>query len=107
MTASRRASLLVVFAHPDDEIFHGGMLMHLSQRGVRVTLVCATNGEAGKTHPSIGAVDDIGELRIEELTGVLQQARHRRRRCSSAFTIPRVVSASGTTTLARWRTWTC
>ena len=41
--------------------------MHLSQRGVRVTLVCATNGEAGKTHPSIGAVDDIGELRIEEL----------------------------------------
>ena len=67
MTASRRASLLVVFAHPDDEIFHGGMLMHLSQHGVRVTLVCATNGEAGKTHPSVGAVDDLGALRIEEL----------------------------------------
>jgi LmbE family N-acetylglucosaminyl deacetylase len=28
MTSSRRASLLVVLAHPDDELFHGGMLMH-------------------------------------------------------------------------------
>jgi N-acetyl-1-D-myo-inositol-2-amino-2-deoxy-alpha-D-glucopyranoside deacetylase len=56
-----------VLAHPDDEIFHGGMLMHLGQQGVRVTLVCATNGEAGKTHPSVGAVDDLGALRVEEL----------------------------------------
>ena len=67
MTSSRRASLLVVLAHPDDEIFHGGILMHLSQQGVRVTLVCATNGEAGKPHPSVGAVDDLGALRTEEL----------------------------------------
>jgi N-acetyl-1-D-myo-inositol-2-amino-2-deoxy-alpha-D-glucopyranoside deacetylase len=67
MTSSRRASLLVVLAHPDDEIFHGGMLMHLSQQGVRVTLVCATNGEAGKPHPSVGAVDDLGALRTDEL----------------------------------------
>src|SRR5262245_47179580 len=67
MTSSRRASLLVVVAHPDDELFHGGMLMHLSQQGVRITLVCATNGEAGKPHPSVGAVDDLGALRTEEL----------------------------------------
>ena len=67
MTSSRRASLLVVLAHPDDELFHAGMLMHLNQRGVRVTLVCATNGEAGKPHPSVGAVDDLGALRVEEL----------------------------------------
>jgi N-acetyl-1-D-myo-inositol-2-amino-2-deoxy-alpha-D-glucopyranoside deacetylase len=67
MTSSRRASLLVVFAHPDDEVFHAGMLMHLGQRGVRVTLACATNGEAGKPHPSVGAVDDLGALRVEEL----------------------------------------
>jgi N-acetyl-1-D-myo-inositol-2-amino-2-deoxy-alpha-D-glucopyranoside deacetylase len=67
MTSSRRASLLVVLAHPDDEIFHGGILMHLSQQGVRVTLVCATNGEAGEPHPSVGAVDDLGALRTEEL----------------------------------------
>jgi LmbE family N-acetylglucosaminyl deacetylase len=54
-------------AHPDDEIFHGGVLAHLSERGVRVTLVCATDGEAGKPHPSVGPVGDLGALRVEEL----------------------------------------
>src|SRR5262245_64371212 len=63
----RRASLLVVFAHPDDEILHGGMLAHLADRGARVTLVCATNGEADKPHPSVGPVDDLGALRVKEL----------------------------------------
>jgi N-acetyl-1-D-myo-inositol-2-amino-2-deoxy-alpha-D-glucopyranoside deacetylase len=67
MTHTRRASLLVVLAHPDDEIFHGGVLAHLSDRGARVTLVCATDGEAGKPHPSVGPVDDLGALRVEEL----------------------------------------
>ena len=67
MTRIRRASLLVVLAHPDDEIFHGGALAHLSERGVRVTLACATDGEAGKPHPSIGPIDDLGALRVEEL----------------------------------------
>ena len=67
MTSSRRPSLLVVLAHPDDEVFHGGMLTHLSEQGVRVTLACATNGEAGKPHPSVGSVGDLGALRVEEL----------------------------------------
>jgi N-acetyl-1-D-myo-inositol-2-amino-2-deoxy-alpha-D-glucopyranoside deacetylase len=67
MSDTRPASLLVVLAHPDDEIFHGGVLAHLSERGVHVTLVCATDGEAGKPHPSVGPVDDLGALRVEEL----------------------------------------
>ena len=67
MTRTRRASLLIVLAHPDDEVFHGGVLAHLSERGVRVTLVCATDGDAGKVHPSVGPVSDVGALRIEEL----------------------------------------
>ena len=67
MDSMRRGSLLVVLAHPDDEVFHGGILAHLSERGVRVTLACATNGEAGKPHPSVGAVGDLGALRVEEL----------------------------------------
>lgn len=67
MSNTRAASLLVVLAHPDDEIFHGGVLAHLSERGVRVTLVCATDGEAGKPHPSVGPVEDLGALRVEEL----------------------------------------
>ena len=67
MAHIRPASLLVALAHPDDEIFHGGVLAHLSDRGARVTLVCATDGEAGKPHPSIGRVDDLGALRVDEL----------------------------------------
>jgi len=67
MGHKRRASLLVALAHPDDEIFHGGMLAHLAERGARVTLVCATDGEAGKPHPSVGPVDDLGALRVKEL----------------------------------------
>src|SRR2546428_13859696 len=62
MTQIRRPSLLIVLAHPD-EIFHGGVLAHLSERGVRVALACATDGEAGKPHPSVGQVDDLGALR--------------------------------------------
>jgi N-acetyl-1-D-myo-inositol-2-amino-2-deoxy-alpha-D-glucopyranoside deacetylase len=67
MPDTRPASLLVVLSHPDDEIFHGGVLAHLSERGVCVTLVCATDGEAGKPHPSVGPVEDLGALRVEEL----------------------------------------
>jgi LmbE family N-acetylglucosaminyl deacetylase len=67
MAHTRRASLLVALAHPDDEIFHGGVLAYLSDRGARVTLVCATDGEAGKPHPSVGPVDDLGAVRVEEL----------------------------------------
>ena len=67
MGHKRRASLLVAFAHPDDEIFHGGVLAHLAERGARVTLVCATDGEAGTPHPSVGPVDDLGVRRVEEL----------------------------------------
>jgi LmbE family N-acetylglucosaminyl deacetylase len=33
MNQIRPASLLIVLAHPDDEIFHGGVLAHLSERG--------------------------------------------------------------------------
>ena len=67
MTRNRRPSLLIVLAHPDDEIFYGGVLAHLSKRGVRVTLVCATDGEAGKPHPSVSPVEDLGALRVKEL----------------------------------------
>jgi N-acetyl-1-D-myo-inositol-2-amino-2-deoxy-alpha-D-glucopyranoside deacetylase len=64
---TRAASLLLVLAHPNDEIFVGGILSHLVDRGARVTLICATNGEAGKPHPSVGTVEDLGALRAEEL----------------------------------------
>jgi LmbE family N-acetylglucosaminyl deacetylase len=62
------ASVLAVYAHPDDELFHGGgLLTHLAERGVQVTLACATRGEAGKAHPSVGPIADLGAHRAEEL----------------------------------------
>ena len=61
-------SVLAVYAHPDDELFHGGgLLAHLATQGVRITLACATRGEAGKVHPSVGPYTDVGALRSEEL----------------------------------------
>ena len=63
-----RASVLAVYAHPDDELFHGGgMLAHLADQGARVTIACATRGEAGKAHPSVGRVADLGAHRAAEL----------------------------------------
>lgn len=64
---TRAPSLVIALAHPDDELFHSGVLADLSRRGVRVTLVCATNGDAGRPHPSVGPVADLGATRAEEL----------------------------------------
>lgn len=45
---THRPSLIAVLAHPDDELFHSGVVAHLSGRGVRMTIACATRGEAGR-----------------------------------------------------------
>lgn len=46
MTGLSGQSLLAVFAHPDDEsIACGGLLAMCADRGVRVTVLCATHGE--------------------------------------------------------------
>ncbi|PYE50419.1 PIG-L deacetylase family protein [Deinococcus yavapaiensis] len=62
-------SLLAVFAHPDDEALRcGGTLAHYAAQGARITLVCATRGEAGRvTDPSLGHVEDVAALREQEL----------------------------------------
>jgi LmbE family N-acetylglucosaminyl deacetylase len=69
--ASRSRRLLGVFAHPDDEIFCvGGTMAKCAARGVDVTLVSATRGEAGQirdaavaTRQTLGQVRE-GELRL-------------------------------------------
>jgi N-acetyl-1-D-myo-inositol-2-amino-2-deoxy-alpha-D-glucopyranoside deacetylase len=43
------------------------MLAHLAARGARATIACATRGEEGRPHPSVGTVADIGALREQEL----------------------------------------
>jgi LmbE family N-acetylglucosaminyl deacetylase len=64
--AGRR--LLAIFAHPDDEsLACGGLLARAAAEGARVSLVCATSGEAGEREP--GCQDDVplGVVRRREL----------------------------------------
>jgi N-acetyl-1-D-myo-inositol-2-amino-2-deoxy-alpha-D-glucopyranoside deacetylase len=68
MTVQPQATLLAVFAHPDDEAFGvGGTLTHYARKGVRVVLACATRGEAGKITVPGMTVDDLGQQREQEL----------------------------------------
>jgi N-acetylglucosamine malate deacetylase 2 len=63
-------TLLFSLAHPDDESFSGaGLACWCLARGVRVVLVCATRGEAGKAGDArvSGAPSDVGAAREQEL----------------------------------------
>lgn len=64
------ARLLAFHAHPDDEsISMGGTLAEYSERGVAVTVVTATRGEAGEIHnrPDADEIRDrLGEIRERE-----------------------------------------
>ena len=61
--------VLTILAHPDDESFGlAGTLATLTDRGVGVTLVCATRGEVGEILvEGIATTDNLGELREREL----------------------------------------
>ena len=62
-------SVLAAIAHPDDESFDcGGTLIMLVDRGARVTLVCATNGEGGDiSDPALATRETLAQVRREEL----------------------------------------
>lgn len=65
-----KASLMIVLAHPDDEVFSGGVVAHYANLGAQVTLVCATKGDAGKvTDPDLKVdnPDELAKLRKAEL----------------------------------------
>lgn len=67
--------LLVVFAHPDDETFSAaGVMAAAVERGVPVTVINATRGEAGES--SIAGLDDperLGVVRERELHEAMRQ----------------------------------
>jgi LmbE family N-acetylglucosaminyl deacetylase len=67
--ASGPPSLLVVVAHPDDETFGcGSVIAAAAARGARVTVVCATRGEAGEPSAHAGPIGaDLGTTREAEL----------------------------------------
>ncbi len=64
-----RRSLLLAFAHPDDETFlAGGTACKYAAQGVRVSLVTATRGEAGKVgEPPVCAPSELPAVREREL----------------------------------------
>jgi LmbE family N-acetylglucosaminyl deacetylase len=61
--------MLISFAHPDDESFGmGGAIAMYAERGVEITLICATNGDVGTVDAEfLEGYDSIAELRIDEL----------------------------------------
>jgi LmbE family N-acetylglucosaminyl deacetylase len=68
--SAQEKTLLATVAHPDDETFGiGGTLALYARRGVRVHVICATNGEEGTVTPEdMGDYGSVAELRtIKEL----------------------------------------
>jgi N-acetyl-1-D-myo-inositol-2-amino-2-deoxy-alpha-D-glucopyranoside deacetylase len=67
--------LLAVFPHPDDETFAcGGTFAALSERGVAVTLVCATRGEVGEIRvPGLATPETLGQVREGELRRAMDE----------------------------------
>lgn len=61
--------LLAIYAHPDDETFGvGGTMAHYADRGIPVTMICATRGEVGEIAPGTGATPEtLGQFREQEL----------------------------------------
>ncbi|HZS08534.1 MAG TPA: PIG-L deacetylase family protein [Blastocatellia bacterium] len=66
---SEQASLLAVFAHPDDEsLVAGGALAKYARAGVRTALVSATRGEWGPiSDEALADYETLGEVREAEL----------------------------------------
>lgn len=62
-------SVLLSFAHPDDESFMcAGTVAMLADRGVEVTLACATRGEEGQPgNPPLCSKEEVGRMREGEL----------------------------------------
>jgi LmbE family N-acetylglucosaminyl deacetylase len=61
--------LVVIVAHPDDESFAcGSLIAGASAAGGRVTVICATNGDAGERVPDPETdAQPLGEVREREL----------------------------------------
>jgi LmbE family N-acetylglucosaminyl deacetylase len=61
--------LLISFAHPDDESFGlGGLIARYVAEGVKVYLICATNGDAGTVSPEVmDGHRSVAALRLAEL----------------------------------------
>ena len=59
------SDILVVIAHPDDEVFVSGTICLCTERGFKISIACATDGEAGSRdgQPDV----PLAEIRRQEL----------------------------------------
>ena len=62
-------SIAAIFAHPDDEVFSiGGTVARYSKAGVRCSLFCATDGDAGRASGiAVSSRAELGRMRRAEL----------------------------------------
>lgn len=61
--------MLISFAHPDDEAFGmGGTIARYAAAGVKIALICSTNGDVGTVDSEkLQGFESVGELRLHEL----------------------------------------
>jgi LmbE family N-acetylglucosaminyl deacetylase len=65
---SRRSDVVVVIAHPDDEVFVSGTICLLAERGFRSSLICVTDGGgAAGENQSAASIETLGAVRRQEL----------------------------------------
>lgn len=66
---SNERRMLVVMAHPDDETFGmAGTIARYVAEGVKVYLICATNGDVGSADPEfLEGHSSVAEMRLAEL----------------------------------------
>lgn len=74
---SEQPCLLILHAHPDDEVFRtAGIMAKYAAEGARVVAVYATRGEAGEMHDPDHEPDEararLGEIREQEVKQALQ-----------------------------------
>lgn len=67
------SALVVVTAHPDDEVTFGPLLGHYAKQGVEVYLVCVTSGQQGTMNTDIPAGDELAAAREAEITAAAVQ----------------------------------
>jgi LmbE family N-acetylglucosaminyl deacetylase len=64
--AAKQQQVLVVVAHPDDELFMAPAIAALARQGAKVTLAFATRGEAGPGVSGMEPGERLGETRMQE-----------------------------------------
>jgi LmbE family N-acetylglucosaminyl deacetylase len=63
-----RSDILIVIAHPDDEVFVSGTICLCAEKGFRISFICATDGEGGSRDLLFSKSSiRLGEIRRQEL----------------------------------------